>query len=360
MPTGTKLNPSLTAFIQKQPLFFVGTAAPNGRVNISPKGMDTLHILNENHIRWLNLSGSGNETAAHLRLATRMTLMFCAFDGQAKILRVYGQAAVTHPYDAEWVDKIANFPELAGSRQIFDLNIDMVQVSCGAGVPVIRFELDRGAEELEPHFAAMGQEGEEAYWEKKNQQTIDGFLSGERPSPLFWLVAVTGFLIIAVYSVVSTGTSADIALYKGDIALFGPVLFASLGYAQGGLLARELGGWQVICWTLVVSLPFLVPLTVVLGDVTAFQNLPMQGWLAFAFLALINSLVGFFFWYRALAIGGVPKISQIQLLQTFFTFGFAALWLNETITLTMILCLIATIVVVWISKKIPVASTAGD
>jgi len=105
---------------------------------------------------------------------------------------------------------------------------------------------------------------------------------------------------------------------------------------------------------------WLVPLTVVLGDVTAFQNLPMQGWLAFAFLALINSLVGFFFWYRALAIGGVPKISQIQLLQTFFTFGFAALWLNETITLTMILCLIATIVVVWISKKIPVASTAGD
>jgi hypothetical protein len=178
MPTGTKLNPSLTAFIQKQPLFFVGTAAPNGRVNISPKGMDTLHILNENHIRWLNLSGSGNETAAHLRLATRMTLMFCAFDGQAKILRVYGQAAVTHPYDAEWVDKIANFPELAGSRQIFDLNIDMVQVSCGSGVPVMRFEVDRGAEELEPHFAAMGQEGEEAYWEKKNQQTIDGFPTG--------------------------------------------------------------------------------------------------------------------------------------------------------------------------------------
>jgi drug/metabolite transporter (DMT)-like permease len=86
----------------------------------------------------------------------------------------------------------------------------------------------------------------------------------------------------------------------------------------------------------------------------------MRGWLAFAFLALINSLVGFFFWYRALAIGGVPKISQIQLLQTFFTFGFAALWLNETITLTMIFCLIATIVVVWISKKIPVASTAGN
>ena len=107
-----------------------------------------------------------------------MTLMFCAFDGQAKILRVYGQAAVSHPYDAEWADKIGNFPELAGSRQIFDLNIDMVQVSCGSGVPVMRFEVDRGAEELEPHFAAMGQEGVEAYWEKKNQRTIDGFPTG--------------------------------------------------------------------------------------------------------------------------------------------------------------------------------------
>ena len=73
MATGTKLNASLATFIQKQPLFFVSTAAPNGRVNISPKGMDTLHILNENHIRWLNLSVSGNATVAHLRLATRMT-----------------------------------------------------------------------------------------------------------------------------------------------------------------------------------------------------------------------------------------------------------------------------------------------
>ena len=86
MPTGTKLNPSLTAFIQKQPLFFVGTAAPNGRVNISPKGMDTLHILNENHIRWLNLSGSGNETAAHLLLNPRMTIMFCSFEGKSNYI----------------------------------------------------------------------------------------------------------------------------------------------------------------------------------------------------------------------------------------------------------------------------------
>ena len=182
------------------------------------------------------------------------------------------------------------------------------------------------------------------------------FLSRERPSWLFWLVALTGFLTIAIYSMISAGGTADLALYRGDLALLGAVLFAGLGYAQGGLLARELGGWQVICWTLVVSLPLLIPLTMIYGDWSSFQAMPLSAWAAFCFLALINSLVGFFFWYRALAIGGVAKISQIQLLQTFFTFGFAALWLGETITLVMTVFLVITIVIVWISKKIPVAA----
>ncbi|PDH64061.1 MAG: EamA family transporter, partial [SAR116 cluster bacterium MED-G04] len=142
------------------------------------------------------------------------------------------------------------------------------------------------------------------------------FLSRERPSWLFWLVALTGFLTIAIYSMISAGGTADLALYRGDLALLGAVLFAGLGYAQGGLLARELGGWQVICWTLVVSLPLLIPLTMIYGDWSSFQVMPLSAWAAFCFLALINSLVGFFFWYRALAIGGVAKISQIQLLQT--------------------------------------------
>ncbi len=182
------------------------------------------------------------------------------------------------------------------------------------------------------------------------------FLSRERPSWLFWLVALTGFLTIAIYSMISAGGTTDLALYRGDLALLGAVLFAGLGYAQGGLLARELGGWQVICWTLVVSLPLLIPLTLIYGDWSSFQAMPLSAWAAFCFLALINSLVGFFFWYRALAIGGVAKISQIQLLQTFFTFGFAALWLGETITLVMTVFLVITIVIVWISKKIPVAA----
>lgn len=181
-----------------------------------------------------------------------------------------------------------------------------------------------------------------------------GFLiTRERPTPLFVLVAVAGFLTIALYSLISGGGASDLALYRGDLALFGAVLMASLGYAQGGLLAREMGGWQVICWTLVVSIPLLLPLTFMFGDWSSFEQLSITGWGAFAFLALINSLIGFFFWYKALALGGVPKISQIQLLQTFFTFGFAKLWLGEDITLLMVAFMVLTILIVWVSKQIP-------
>ena len=185
---------------------------------------------------------------------------------------------------------------------------------------------------------------------------IGCFISGERPSWLYWLIAISGFLTIAAYSLISAGGAADFALYAGDLALFGAVMFAGLGYAQGGLLARELGGWQVICWTQIVSLPLLILLTWHYGDASNFVAMPISGWAAFVFLALVNSLIGFFFWYRALAIGGVSKISQIQLLQTFFTFGFAALWLGEVITPLMVLFLLVTVVIVWISKRIPVAA----
>lgn len=188
---------------------------------------------------------------------------------------------------------------------------------------------------------------------------IGCFLSGERPSPVFWLLAIAGFSVIAAYSIMTAGSVHELHVYIGDFALLGAVLFAGLGYAQGGLLARELGGWQVICWTLVVALPVLVPLTIYSVNFTAFESLPLFGWAAFTFLALINSLVGFFFWYKALAIGGVSKISQVQLLQTFFTFGFAALWLGENITPGMFTFLIITIVIVWLSKKTPVNAKKG-
>ena len=178
MPTGPKLNRSLRAFIERQKLFFVATAAPEGRVNLSPKGADSLRIISDTHIRWLNLSGSGNETAGHLRQSNRMTLMFCAFEGDALILRVYGTAKTLHPRDAGWAEAAADFPEMAGTRQIFDMHIDLVQTSCGTGVPLMPFEADRVHSELLPFYADMGENGVQEYWQRKNTETIDGYPTG--------------------------------------------------------------------------------------------------------------------------------------------------------------------------------------
>ncbi|MGH6819891.1 MAG: pyridoxamine 5'-phosphate oxidase family protein [Methylocella sp.] len=116
MATAAKLNGTLRAFIESQRLFFVATAAPDGRVNLSPKGLDSLRVLSETKIVWLSLTGSGNETAAHLREHPRMTLMFCAFEGEARILRVYGKASVLHPRDKEWAGHLQHFPAMAELR----------------------------------------------------------------------------------------------------------------------------------------------------------------------------------------------------------------------------------------------------
>ncbi len=178
MATAGKLNVTLRSFIEKQPMFFVATAGSEGRVNTSPKGMDTLKIIDDNRVVWLNLSGSGNETAAHVAENGRMTLMFCAFEGNALILRVYGAAKVIHSRDAQWPELSEGLPKLAGSRQIFDLTIDLVQTSCGTGVPIMEFKESRGEEELLPYYADLGSDGLEAFWRKKNVLTIDGKPTG--------------------------------------------------------------------------------------------------------------------------------------------------------------------------------------
>ena len=169
-----ELTPQLIDFIESQPMFFVATAAESGRVNVSPKGLDTLRVDGPQQIRWLNLSGSGNETAAHVAATGRMTLMFCSFTKMPMILRVYGTARVVHPRDTDWADAVADMPELAGSRQVFVLDIDSVATSCGSGVPVMSVDLARGEEELEPHYAAMSDEELTDYWRRKNVTSIDG------------------------------------------------------------------------------------------------------------------------------------------------------------------------------------------
>lgn len=176
-----RLTEAFRTFIARQHIFFVGTAAREGRVNVSPKGMDSLRVLDDNRLLWLNLTGSGNETAGHLRDTNRMTLMWCAFDGKPLILRVYGQARAIHDFDADWDWAYGHFSDVAGARQVFDLRIDLVQSSCGMGVPLMDFVEDRADDQLVAHFVALGPDGTQAYQERKNRQTIDGAPTGIRP-----------------------------------------------------------------------------------------------------------------------------------------------------------------------------------
>jgi hypothetical protein len=160
------------AFIGAQKLFFVATAARNGRVNVSPKGLESLRVLDASTVVWLNGTGSGNETAAHLLDTPRMTLMFCAFEGNPLILRLYGEAVAYHPRDREWNDLIGLFPALQGSRQIFKLHVELVQTSCGFGVPLFSYEGDR--ELMHSWAARKGEDGIQTYWEEKNRLSLDG------------------------------------------------------------------------------------------------------------------------------------------------------------------------------------------
>lgn len=166
----------LRAFIEAQHLFFVGTAAPDGRVNVSPKGMDCLRVLGPNRVAWLNVTGSGNETAAHLRLSPRMTLMFCAVHGSPLILRLYGQARAVHAGEPGWDDWVALFPPLPGARQVFILDVDLVQTSCGMAVPLLEFTGDR--DDLNAWAARQTPEQLSDYRQRKNQRSIDGFPTG--------------------------------------------------------------------------------------------------------------------------------------------------------------------------------------
>ena len=166
------LNEDLAAFIRKQKIYFVATAASEGRVNLSPKGMDTLKVLDRNRALWLNLTGSGNETAAHVRENPRMTILFCSFEEAPLILRLYGEARMIRPEDPEWDALFAHFDPNPGARQIFDLSIDLVQTSCGFGVPYYSYAGERDT--LKEWAERKGEKGIRKYWEEKNSTSLDG------------------------------------------------------------------------------------------------------------------------------------------------------------------------------------------
>jgi hypothetical protein len=166
----------LQVFIRKQKIYFVATAMSSGTVNLSPKGMDSLRIVDGNRVMWLNVTGSGNETATHLLENDRITIMFCAFEGKPMILRLYGHGKTYHPYDLDWEEYIGLFPEFPGSRQIFDVQIDIVQTSCGMSVPFMDYEKERA--ELNKWATKKGGDGIQKYWEEKNVKSFDGFETG--------------------------------------------------------------------------------------------------------------------------------------------------------------------------------------
>ncbi len=164
------------AFINAQRMFFVATSAAGCRINLSPKGLDSLRILDSNRVVWLNLTGSGNETAAHLAEDGRMTIMFCAFEGDPKILRLYGKARAIQADATDWQQWLALFPPQIGARQVIEMKVDLVQTSCGFGVPLYDFVGHRDL--LDKWAEKKGAEGIRQYWHERNATTLDGKPTG--------------------------------------------------------------------------------------------------------------------------------------------------------------------------------------
>jgi hypothetical protein len=168
----TKITSKLQKFIEAQKIFFVATAPNSGRINLSPKGMDSFRVLDENHVLWLSVTGSGNETAAHLVENERITIMFCSFEKVPNILRLYGKGKEIKPTSSSWNEVISLFPITPGTRQVFEITIETAQTSCGMSIPFFEFKGERN--DLNDWAAEQGTENIEHYWKDKNQASIDG------------------------------------------------------------------------------------------------------------------------------------------------------------------------------------------
>lgn len=169
---------------------------------------------------------------------------------------------------------------------------------------------------------------------------------GERPRPVFWLFSILGSLLVMGYAVSQGLSAAPI----GDLLMLLAVLACGLGYAEGAQLAKTLGGWQVICWALVLSLPVVAPLTAVLAP-DSFSGISLPAWLSLGYVSLFSMLIGFVFWYRGLAQGGIAAVGQLQLLQPFFGLALAATLLHEQVSLGMLGVTVAVIMCVAGAKK---------
>jgi len=179
---------------------------------------------------------------------------------------------------------------------------------------------------------------------------VGSVVSNEKPSVAFWICGIVGSAVVIAYSLLQ-GVGE---FQTGDFFLLGAIVSAATGYALGGKLSKEIGGWQVICWALVISFPFIIVPAWLEAPQDAVGSLPLNVILSFLYLALVSQLFGFFFWNKGLALGGVARVSQTQLLQPIVTLVASAFLINETINLQTIVFAILVIVTVAIGKKMPI------
>jgi drug/metabolite transporter (DMT)-like permease len=180
--------------------------------------------------------------------------------------------------------------------------------------------------------------------------TVAVVVAHERPSLGFWLVGLIGSGLVVTFALVEGGGGIQLA----DLILLGAIFAAAVGYAVGATLVKELGGWQVICWALVLVLPLnIVP--AINAAPAELATVPMQGWLCFLYLALVSQLCGFFIWYKGLDLGGIARVSQVQLLQPFITLFAAVILLGESISIMTVTFVLLVVATVWLGKKMPIA-----
>ncbi len=166
------INKAHREFIEKQKMFVIGSAGVDGFINVSPKGMDSLKIIDENTVVWMNHTGSGNETSAHVQENGRMTIMFNSFDKTPMILKLYGKAIVIHDKDERWEEMSSLFTEFIGARQFFEMKVELLLTSCGFGVPQYKYIGERN--KLQKWAEKKGREGMKLYWSEKNTKTLNG------------------------------------------------------------------------------------------------------------------------------------------------------------------------------------------
>jgi general stress protein 26 len=166
------INKAHREFIEKQKMFVIGSAGDEGFINVSPKGMDSFKIVDENTVVWLNHTGSGNETSAHVQENGRMTIMFNSYDKAPMILKLYGKATVVHEKDERWEEMTAYFSDFMGTRQFFEMKVELVLASCGFGVPQYKYIGERN--KLQKWANKQGREGMREYWKENNVLTLNG------------------------------------------------------------------------------------------------------------------------------------------------------------------------------------------